>query len=527
MSLAPDRVLVVIARTRHKMFQVEMQEAARRGAKFIELRLDFLAKAVDFKRLQEFKSTPWVATVRRPTEGGRWSGTEEERQTLLRQAIAAGCFEWVDLEYDIAKSIRRFGKVKRIISYHNMDETPANLGDIYKSMLEQDGDVYKIAVMADSPADVGRVLELQRNAPKPTVAFCMGEIGFPSRFINMKFGAPWVYAAFNRERGLAPGMPTYDDIRTKYPARSIKPDTEFFGVMGDPIGHSHSPILHNHMYRKLKANAIYLPFRVPPTQFTNSVQAYDQVPISGYSVTIPHKVKAKEFSGPLSDELVNLTGAANTLVRQADGKFRAYNTDVAGAIESIREHFAKKSPNGIVDFNRIFVLILGAGGAARAIAHGLHREGAHISICSRTSEKSAELAAEVHCKSIEWTARNAVTPCDLLINCTPVGMYPNVDDSPIHQSFLKPGLTVFDTVYNPEITMMIREAQTRGAEVITGVNMFVRQAAYQIEHFTGNMPPVGTMMELLRKAMSPLTGVLGEAEPAESDQAEQQGTPSE
>src|SRR5205085_7374740 len=154
MAIETDRVLVVIGRTRHKMVVVELQEAVKRGAKFIELRLDFLAKAVDFKRLTPYKQCPWVATLRRPADGGRFGGTEQERQIILRQAIVSGAFEWVDLETDIADGIPRFGKVKRIVSYHNLNETPANLDEIYGRMLKQDADVYKVAVLAQTPADM-------------------------------------------------------------------------------------------------------------------------------------------------------------------------------------------------------------------------------------------------------------------------------------------------------------------------------------------------------------------------------------
>ena len=141
MSVAPDRVCVVVGRTRHKMIQVELLEAVKRGARFIELRLDFLAKAVDFKRLVPSKHCPWMATIRRPVDGGRWPGTEPERQTILRQAIVSGTFDWVDLETDIADAIPRFGPVKRVVSYHNTTETPTNLDEIYEQMLKQDADV--------------------------------------------------------------------------------------------------------------------------------------------------------------------------------------------------------------------------------------------------------------------------------------------------------------------------------------------------------------------------------------------------
>src|SRR5262245_55747422 len=172
------RICVVVGRTRHKMMQIELQEAAKSGAKLIEVRLDFLAKAPDFKRLLANRPCPFVATVRRPKDGGRWSGPEDARRTLLRQCIVAG-FDWIDLETDVIDSIPRFQKVKRIVSLHDMRGIPDDLEKIYGRMCTQDADVVKIAVTAHSPADNIRVLKLMQNAPKPTVAFCMGDIGVP------------------------------------------------------------------------------------------------------------------------------------------------------------------------------------------------------------------------------------------------------------------------------------------------------------------------------------------------------------
>jgi 3-dehydroquinate dehydratase/shikimate dehydrogenase len=510
MSVAPDRVCVVVGRTRHKMIQVEVQEAVKRGGKFVELRLDFLAKAIDFKRLLPFKQCAWIATIRRPQDGGRWPGTEEERQIVLRQVIANQQFEWVDLETDVAGVIPRFGSVKRVVSYHNLTETPPDLGAIYERMLKQDADVYKVAVMAQVPEDNLRVLEIQRKAPKPTIAFCMGDIGFPSRFLALKYGAPWIYAAFNKERAIAPGMPSVEEFRTTYPVRSIDAETEVYGLLGDPVGHSYSPVLHNHMFGRMKRNAIYLPFRVPRGELPAAVKTFDTVPVSGYSVTIPHKEEAVALSRD-HDLTVRITQAANTLVRKPDGTFAAYNTDFTAALDSLEEHLAERSAHGPpLELHNLFVLILGAGGAARAIAHALHSKRAHIIIAARTYDRAAKLAAEVQCKVVDWQGRHGVNPCDVVINCTPVGMHPNVDESPIHPSFLKPGLTVFDTVYNPENTLLVREARVRGCHVITGVDMFVRQAARQFELFTGTVPPIEKMRDLLRKAMSPLTRALEE-----------------
>ena len=170
---------------------------------------------------------------------------------------------------------------------------------------------------------------------------------------------------------------------------------------------------------------------------------------------------------------------------------------------------------------QLSVLILGAGGAARAIAHALHREGANLTITTRTHEKAEKLAEEVHCKVVDWHARNAHR-CDVVINCTPVGMHPNVDETPVHSSFLQPGMTIFDTVYTPETTLLIREAKARGCHVITGVDMFVRQAARQFELFTGKSPDVEKMRQIMRKAMSP-SPTQTAAEASKSEAAEEAG----
>ncbi len=519
-----DRVLVVIGRTRHKMITAELGEAVKRGAKFLELRLDFLAKAVEFKRFTPSKQCPWVATLRRPADGGRFPGSEVERQTIMRQAIVSGAFEWVDLEHDIAGSIRRFGPVKRIVSYHNLNETPENLEDLYADMLKLDGDVYKLAVMAQSPADVARVLRLQKAAPKPTVAFCMGDVGTPSRYLSLKYGAPWIYAAFNRERGIAPGLPSLEDFRTTYPVRAIDADTRVFGVAGDPVGQSMSPVLHNHVYRRMKLNAIYLPFRVPRGQFPQAMEEYGAIPVEGYSVTIPHKEAAANLARE-KEPTVDLTGAANTLVRLPDGKFSAANTDYSAALDSLREHLRGKTgaDGQPVELRQCAVLVLGAGGVARAVCHALHKDGAHITIAARTPERAHALAEEVNCKTLDWHARHSVF-FDILVNCTPVGMHPNVDESPVHVSVMKPGVTVFDTIYNPETTLLIREAKARGCDAITGVDMFVRQAARQVELFTGQTPDLELMRTIVRKALSPLTRALDtEAEEKADEPAGSEG----
>lgn len=492
-------ICVVIGRTRHKMMQIEIQEAAKQGAELIELRLDFLAKAPDFKRLLDEKPCSLVATLRRQQDGGRWPGTEEQRKMLLRQATVAG-FDWIDVETDIANEIRRFKDVKRIVSYHNMREVPADLEKIHEQMCQQDPDVVKIAVLAQKPADNLRVLNLIKDAPKPTLAFCMGDIGFASRILSAKYGAPFTYGAFNKERGIAPGMPSFQELKKMYGFERINAQTEIFGVIGDPVIHSLSPLIHNRGFRKMGYNGVYLPFRVPRGQLPAFLEEFAKFPVRGYSVTIPHK-EAALAAAKHANDLATRIKAANTLIQGDDGLY-AYNTDAQAALDSLRANLPPPS-EGQLPFNEWTALILGAGGVARAIAHVLQQEGCKVIIANRTADRAQKLAEDVGCRHVVWEGRHNVK-AELLVNCTSVGMYPHVDDCPMHHSFFKPGVMVFDTIYTPETTMLIKEARGRGCHVLTGVDMFVRQAALQFSLFTNLEPPIDLMRESVKRALSPL-----------------------
>jgi 3-dehydroquinate dehydratase/shikimate dehydrogenase len=500
MAAGAERICVVIGRTRHKMAVVEIQEAAKRGARLLELRLDFIAKAPDIKRLVADKRCALIATIRRPGDGGRWSGSEDARQMLLKQCIVSGGFDWVDLESDVADQIRRFKDVKRIVSYHNLAEFPANLDEIYARMCKQDADVLKLVVAAQSLRDNLRILELLKKAKRPTIAFCSGDLGIPSRILCLKYGAPYTYASFNKERTFVPGMLSFEDLLRIYQPERINGETKVFGVIGDPIAHSHSPLVHNGAFRQLGVNALYLPFRVPRGQLPGFLDAFAGIPVDGYSVTIPHKEAAAQ-AAQSRDETVTLTHAANTLVRRPEG-FHAANTDYQAILDALQAHVG--TPGGPpVNLHKRMVLILGAGGVARAVAHALHRAGANVHISNRTLERAERLAAEIDAEALDWNARHR-EGCDLVFNCTPIGMHPNVDDSPVHASYLRPGMVVFDTVYNPETTMLIREAKARGAQVITGIDMFIRQAGLQFKLFTGLEPPIEAMATTLRRELSPV-----------------------
>jgi 3-dehydroquinate dehydratase/shikimate dehydrogenase len=493
-------ICAVIGRTRHKMVQAEIREAAKRGAKLLEIRLDFLARAPDFKRLLANRPCPMIATVRRHTDGGRWAHSEEERQMLLRQAIVAG-FDWIDLETDVADDIRRYGDVKRIVSYHNLREVPEDLEKIYQRMCGQDADLVKLAVAAGQPADNLRVLELVKKAPRPTVALCMGDLGTCSRVLIGRLGAPFTYGAFNKERSFAPGLYTFEDMQKVYRFEELKSDTKVFGIIGDPVAHSLSPRIHNRAFAKLGINAVYLPFRVPRGELAKFIEDFEQVPVQGYSVTLPHKEAAAKLA-QIREPEVERIGAANTLIRTPEG-WHAYNTDAPAALESLQAHLppsAQAVPQFLSSRN---VLLLGAGGVGRAIAYALHQQRCELTISNRTPERAQVLANELGCKTVEWSQRNKVN-CDTLINCTSVGMHPDLDESPVHHLFHKPGIMVFDTIYTPETTLLIREAREAGCHTLTGVDMFIRQAAMQFRLFTGQEAPEALMAKLVRRALSPV-----------------------
>ncbi|MBX7103423.1 MAG: type I 3-dehydroquinate dehydratase [Gemmataceae bacterium] len=489
------RICTVIGRTRHRMVLAEMQEAVKRGADLIELRLDFVARALDLKRLIAEKKSELVATVRRPADGGRWPSSEETRQMLIRQVIVSGGFDWIDLETDIADQIKRFKSTKRIISYHNLKQVPEDLDDIYDRMCGQDPDIVKVAVMARSLADNKIVLNLLKRAKKPTIAFCMGDLGFPSRLLGAALGSPWVYAAFNKERGIAPGMPSYAEAAKLFRIGRVHDGSKCYAVVGDPVSHSFSPLVHNAAFNSLGMDSLYVPIWAPRGQFPACLQTFGSF-VDGFSVTIPHKEVAAHDAAS-RDATVDETHAANTLVRGPKG-FKAYNTDYQAFLDTLLTALPNK------DLHKVPVLILGSGGMARAAAHALARAHATLWIAGRNHDATKRLADEVGGESLEWAGRHK-EGCPIAVNCTPVGMHPNVNDSPLHTSFLRPEITIFDTVYTPESTMLVKQARDRGCKVITGVDLFVRQAGMQFHLFTGQDPPYEIMAKAMRRALSPLT----------------------
>lgn len=488
---------VTIGRTKHSNTIADYQRAADQGAKLVEMRLDYIGRSVDLRRLLAVRPCPLLITCRRREDGGRWEKTEEERQMLLRSAIASGV-DYVDLEEDIAAKIPRYGKTKRIISLHNFEYTPGDLEDVHERLAKLDADIVKMATMANSFADTIRMLRLMEHAKVPTIAICMSDVGMATRILSLRYGAPFTYTAMDSERKIAPGMIPWKTMRELYRPEAITETTKLFGVVADPVAHSLSPLLHNTAFAADNLDCRYLPFRIPPGDLKLFMAWCQENGIGGLSVTIPHKEAMLDHIQQ-AEQAVNGIGALNTVVFR-DGEAAGYNTDYRAAMELIMDRVGADNPDALKGRG---VLILGAGGVSRAIAFGLRQRGALVAISSRTQDRSEKLARDVGGRALPWNARYDIRP-GILINGTPIGMHPEVDESPYAKEKLFESMLVFDTVYNPEQTLLVKDARHAGCQVITGVEMFIRQAAYQYKLFTGRTPDAELMRKTLKAATSPV-----------------------
>ncbi len=489
---------VSIGRGRHRHVIAEHRHLVEQGARLVELRLDYLQSSINVKRLLADRPGPVVISCRRERDGGKSTLSEPDRQMLLRTAISEGA-EYVDIEEDIAASTPRFGQTKRIISLHNFRQTPADLPAIHARMAALDADIVKIATMANQPSDNLRMLRLIRDSEIPTVGICMGDLGMPTRILAGKFGAPFTFATFHQERALAPGQLSFAQMTESYHYDDVAAATKVFGVIADPVGHSLSPLIHNAALLHAGIDAVYVPFRVPPEHLEDFLASAGEWDLRGLSVTIPHKEAVLDKLTD-RDEWVDGIGAANTIVFDGPAR-RGYNTDCHAAMESLER--AMSSDGAPATLSGKTALVLGAGGASKAIAYGLHQRGAQVVLTSRTLDRAKQLADRLGCRVVDWKSRHGVAP-QVLVNCTPVGMHPNVDESPFDKHHLKPSMIVFDTVYNPESTLLVKFAREQSCRVVTGIEMFVRQAALQFKLFTGQEAPSDVMTDTLRRAIGPV-----------------------
>ena len=520
--------------------RADADRAKRSSADLIEWRVDPVAEqaqADDALRdgLAELIRTsplPCIVTCRPAWEGGHDDGDDADRLALLMYlgtACAGHGPAYFDLElaaYRRSANLRqkihlvadhpdhpdypgqdppRRPEAGLILSSHDFEGRPADLLRRVSGMAEAGGcRVVKVAWHARSLRDNLEAFELLAARHKPTIALCMGEAGLPSRVLAKKFGAFLTFAALGEAQATAPGQPTVHILKSLYRWDHIGPDTRVFGVIGDPVAQSMSPAVHNAGFTAAGFDGVYLPMRVPPEyeHFKATVGAWLDDPrldFRGASVTIPHKQNLLRFvkeRGGEVEPLAERIGAANTLHKRDDGTLYAGNTDYAALLDAACARLG--AGRDALAGRR--VAVLGAGGVARAAVAGFTHYGGHVTVHNRTPAPAQHLAEVFGARHAALDAVD-LDATDLLINCTPVGMHPDTDASPVDPAQLA-SLTnhfplVFDTVYNPRETVLLRGAAAAGCATITGAEMFVRQAAAQFERWTGCPAPTQVFRDVV------------------------------
>lgn len=478
---------------------IERATAAARETPFLEFRLDYLAKPLaalpKFKQfLAEHAPVTAIATCRREAGGGKFKGTIPAELEILQKAAASG-FQIVDLELQTAEAIKsteldklRGRGAALMISYHDF-QTTKDLDGIFERIRPHEPEFIKIVSTAKALSDnvvMMHFLERTRDLAN-VVGICMGDQGLISRVLGIRAGSVFTFAAATEGEETGPGQIAARTLIETYRIGQIDAATRVFGVCGNPIKHSLSPIMMNTAFRRETVNAVYLALQT--SKLSDILKLTREVPLHGLSVTMPFKQEILEHlenSDPISAEV----GACNTIVRGQDGKLYGFNTDVGGIIRPLERRLSIEGAK---------VLVLGAGGAARAAVFGLARRGAEVTILNRTVEVSRKLARAAKAKTIK-REQVAKSSFDVIINATPIGMHGSKPQHILEPKEINARL-VFDLVYNPVDTPLIRMARQKGIPVITGVEMFVQQGARQFEIWTGKPAPEEEMLRVVVHAL--------------------------
>lgn len=439
------------------------------GADCIEARLDYIAHPGEAAGAQWNRlPVPLIATCRGVERGGRFDGSVADEVRILRQAVSDGA-KFVDIDYRFADLLP---EVDVIGSYHNFKATPEDLADVLERVCRGPSAVAKVATMVNSWSDNRRLFDLMnRDWPKPVVIVGMGAMGQLTRILGPSRGTALTYAATGSE-GSAPGQLKLEELLETYRLGRIGSGTRLVGIVGNPVAHSRSPELHNRAFEAARLDYVYLKF--PVDELDDFFGNAEALGIEGFSVTLPHKVAVGNRLPNLTPEAI-AAGAVNTVYRH-DGEWKGDNTDVHGVRESIKH----------VDVRNKQVVILGAGGAARAAVAALHDAGDVTLLTRSGTARAPEWSREVRFDSIDNI--DDYKP-DLMINATPVGMAPETEQTPVPGPIRAE--TVFDMVYTPRLTRLLREAAEQGRNTISGTTMFLAQAARQFVAWTGHRPPEG------------------------------------
>jgi len=481
----------------------QLARAAAGGADMAEVRVDFLdpmpsrTDVVGFFR--DNRRLPLILTIRPARQGGRYGGFEAER--LGTVAISAPFAAMVDLEDDLEHPPARLAR-NLIVSHHDFRGCPSDLAGLARQLAGQGAQVVKIAFATADPAEALAALDAVRDCPKPAIVLAMGEAGLISRVLARKAGAWGTFAALDEYGGSAPGQPTLEQMKSLYRWDGLSPATAVFGVVGCPVAHSISPAIHNAAMGAAGLDGVYVPVLVQAgydafARFMDALRARPWLDWRGLSVTIPHKENALRYVGaPHCDELARRIGAVNTVTLHPDGSMRGDNTDYLAALEALCEGM------GITrgDLAGQAVAVLGAGGAARAVVAGFRHHGAEVAIYNRNPQRAADLATEFGARHYPWDRRHQLE-ARIIINCTPIGMHPHAEQSPLEA--IPPGVeAVFDAIYTPLRTRLLGLAEAAGVAAISGLEMFVNQAVAQFEIWHSRPAPRQLMREVTLKALA-------------------------
>lgn len=474
----------------------ELNKAVEReykdGATFFEFRLDYLADPESgLESIRKFHrmhpDAHVLATCRHRRAQGHFGGGLEKQVDLLKASAEAGA-AFLDLEIETAEKVpARIPELRELaalmISYHNFQSTPA-LDPILRRLTAVPADIYKIATTARKPTDSLRVIQFVRqNADRSVVVLAMSEAGAASRILAPSRGSLFTYAAPLENAGTAPGQMAARTLRSLYRSEKLSRRSRVYGVIADPVAHSKSPFIHNRAFQARRLDAVYLPFLVRQNHLSDWMKFAQELPVAGFSVTIPHKCRILRHLDVV-EPLARRIGAVNTVWRKA-GKWRGTNTDADGVLRPLSRQLRLANSS---------VLVAGYGGAARAAAVALHDAHANVTITGRNQSSAQSLARVVQGEAI--TLKQAQTrKFDALVNATPVGMLPKVNESLFTDSV--PAAIVFDMVYNPHETLLLKRAKEQGCATIAGAEMLLEQAVSQFEIWTGETAPRNLMRSAL------------------------------
>ena len=470
---------------------------AEAGETFLEFRLDYLndpckGAAAIAQFLEEFPDCTLLATCRRHQNHGKFNGSIEEQLSVLDLAVRSGAHS-IDIEIETAEAaqdrLHLFrGRTLVIVSYHNFEATPP-MDTVVNRVMKVPADAYKIVTTARKPSDNVRVLAAAKALPKHRmIVLAMGELGFPTRVLSPVFGGVYTYAAPMYAEGTAAGQVSSRFLRHLYRVEKLGKTAKIYGVIADPVRHSISPAVHNRAFQAKRVDAVYLPFLVSPACLRDFFSLAAKLPLSGFSVTIPHKQKIIRYLDVV-DPLARRIGAVNTVWRKA-GKWRGTNTDAAGVTGPLSR---------LLKMANASVLIVGNGGAARGAACALSDAGAKISLVGRNADRVRALAKVTGAEALTKD-QLASRYFDAVVHATPLGMFPHVNECFFEDKI--PADIVFDMVYNPLETQLVRHAREQGKTVIPGLDMFIEQALRQFEVWTGESAPRAVMLKAAMEALT-------------------------